>query len=406
MSELEGRCVVVGVSGGIAAYKAAELVSRLAQEGAVVRVVLTHHATQFVGPVTFQALSGNPVYTETFAAPETYGMGHLSLAGGAAALVVAPATANLLAKAAHGLADDLLSTTLLSVTCPVILAPAMNEAMWRNPLVQANVAALRAAGHRFVGPESGWLACRQAGEGRMAEVAHLTAELRQAVWPEQDLAGRRVLVTAGPTREPLDAVRFLSNPSTGKQGYALAEAARIRGAEVVLVSGPTTLPAPWGIELVQVGTAAEMLQAVRARCHDMDLLVGAAAVGDWAPLNPAAGKPAKSAGNQTVELAPTEDIIAAVAAGARPRQVVVGFAAEVGEAAEKAAEKLRRKRLDLIVANDVSSPEAGFAADTNQVTLIDSAGGVEPLPPMSKREVGHAVCRRAAALLAAKAGTA
>ncbi|NUQ01692.1 MAG: bifunctional phosphopantothenoylcysteine decarboxylase/phosphopantothenate--cysteine ligase CoaBC, partial [Armatimonadetes bacterium] len=231
MSDLNGRTIVVGVCGGIAAYKTAELVSKLAQAGANVRVVMTAHATEFVGPVTFQALSGNPVYTATVAAPETYGMGHLSLAK-ADLVVVAPATANLLAKAAHGLADDLLSTTLTAVSCPILLAPAMNSAMWANTMVQRNVALLVQAGYHLVGPARGWLACREVGEGRMSDPPEILEAVRGLLGAAQDLRGRKVLITAGPTREAIDAVRYLTNPSTGRQGYALAEAAQRRGAEV------------------------------------------------------------------------------------------------------------------------------------------------------------------------------
>lgn len=398
MTEFAGRTVLVGVSGGIAAYKTCDLVSKLAQAGANVRVVMTRHATEFVGPVTFQALSGNPVYTETFAAPEAYGMGHLALATDAAALVVAPATANLLAKAAVGLADDLLSTTLLAVTCPLLYAPAMNSAMWANPLVQRNVATLRATGAHFVGPGSGWLACRQSGEGRMAEVPEILEALRALVAPVQDLAGRRVLVTAGPTLEHLDPVRFVSNPSSGKQGYALAAAAADRGAQVTLVSGPVELPAPRGVELVRVVSAAQMAEAVLSRCDEADVIVGVAAVGDWTPAAPSDRKRPKGE-LLTVEFVPTQDIIAAVGARRRPGQVVVGFAAETHELLAHAADKLARKGLDLIVANDVSAPDAGFGGEGNRVTLLDAAGGVEALPAMSKRAVAERVWERVVALL-------
>ncbi|MCC7491505.1 MAG: bifunctional phosphopantothenoylcysteine decarboxylase/phosphopantothenate--cysteine ligase CoaBC [Fimbriimonadaceae bacterium] len=398
MSALENRTIVLGVTGGIAAYKAADLTSKLAQAGAKVRCVLTAQATEFVGPTTFQALSGNPVYTATVAPPETYGMGHLALAR-ADLLIVAPATANLLAKAAHGLADDLLSTTLTAVTCPVLLAPAMNAAMWANTLVQRNVATLRAAGYHFVGPATGWLACREEGAGRMAEPAAILDAAEVLLWPQRDLLGRRVLVTAGPTREALDAVRFLSNPSTGKQGYAIATAARLRGAAVVLVSGPTHLPDPPGVTVERVTTAAAMQAAVLAQWPTCDLFVGAAAVGDYAPLDPAADKPAKVAGELTVRLAATPDIIAGVARARRPGQVVVGFAAETHDLLAHARAKLARKGLDLLVANDVSAPDAGFAGDSNRVTILSANGAAEELPALSKRDVGHELLARAARLL-------
>jgi len=397
MSELAGRTIVVAVGGGIAAYKVADLVSKLAQEGALPRVIMTAHATEFVGPATFQALSGQPVHTATFAAPETYGMGHLSLQATADALLVAPATANLLAKAAAGICDDLVSTTIASLTCPILFAPAMNSVMWHQPANQRNLATLRADGRTIVGPGSGWLACREVGEGRLAEVPALLDALRVAVWPEKDLAGRRVLITAGPTREPLDAVRFVSNPSTGKQGYAMAAAARIRGAEVTLVSGPVSLPAPDGVELVQIASAAEMAAAVWSRCEAADVVIGGAAVGDYAPVAPALDKPAKSPDGLTLRLEPTADIIAEVGRRRRPGQVLVGFAAETHDLADHALEKLRRKGLDFIVANDVSAPDAGFGTDLNRVRIFGADGSDEALEPMSKRAVAHAVLRRAAA---------
>ncbi len=398
MSTFAAKRLVVGVTGGIAAYKAADLVSKLAQAGAEVRVVMTAHATEFVGPTTFQALSGNPVYTATFAAPEAYGMGHLSLAS-ADAVVVAPATANLLGKAAAGLADDLLTTTLLAVTCPVLLAPAMNQAMWHHPLVQRNVATLQDAGYQFVGPSSGWLACRQQGDGRMADVPNIVAALEALLFAERDLTGRRVLITAGPTREPLDAVRFVSNPSSGRQGYALARAAALHGATVTLVSGPTELPAPPGVERVSVNTAAEMAAAVLARWPEADVFVGAAAVADYAPADPDPRKRAKAGDTISIALHRTPDIIAAVAAQRRPGQVVVGFAAQTHEVIERAQEKLQRKGLDLMVANDVSQPGRGFGGDDNQVTLLHADGRREDLPSLSKLDVGHEVLRRVAALL-------
>jgi phosphopantothenoylcysteine decarboxylase/phosphopantothenate--cysteine ligase len=399
--DLAGRGIVVGVSGGIAAYKAADLVSRLVQAEARVRVVMTAHATQFVGPVTFQALSGEPVLTETFAAPEAYGMGHLSLAATAEALVLAPATANLLAKAAAGIADDLLSTTLLSVTCPILWAPAMNQAMWRHPATRRSVETLAAFGHHFVGPGAGWLACRQSGEGRLAEVSEIVAELRRLLWRDRDLAGRRVLVSAGPTREHLDPVRFLSNPSSGRQGYAIAEAARLRGAEVTLVAGPTHLLPPVGVELVPVVSAAEMAQAVLSRCAGADLVIAAAAVGDYAPVQTADRKLPKGEG-LTLNLAPTEDIIAAVAARRRPGQVLVGFAAQTHDTLERAAAKLAAKGLDLIVANDVSEAGAGFGGEGNHVWMLDAGGGVEEVGPAGKDEIAHVVLGRAVRLLEAK----
>jgi len=401
MRSWQDKTVLVGVSGGIAAYKSCELVSRLVQSGARVRVVMTAHATQFVGPVTFQALSGNPVHVETFAAPEAYGMGHLALAQDAAALVVAPATANVLGKAAAGLADDLLTTTLLSVACPILFAPAMNPAMWANPIVQRNLALLADHGRAFVGPTAGWLACRDEGEGRMAEPAAILDALDDLLWPVKDLVGRTVLVTAGPTREALDPVRFVSNPSSGKQGYALAIAARRRGARVVLVSGPTALAPPAGVELVCVVSADEMAAAVLARCAQADLVVGVAAVGDWAPVAPAARKQPKGEGELVLRLRATTDIIAAVAARRRAGQVLVGFAAESHDCLAHAADKLARKGLDLIVVNDVTAADAGFALDTNRVTILGADGTAVGVGPCAKEEVAHAVLDAAVVRLGA-----
>ena len=391
MSEFTDRTIVLGVCGGIAAYKAADLVSKLSQAGANVRVVMTANAQQFITPVTFQALSGNPVYTETFAAPEAYGMGHLSLAGSADLLLVAPATANLLAKAATGIADDLLSTTILSVTCPVLHAPAMNHAMWDNPIVQRNVAALREVGHQFVGPGSGWLACREVGAGRLADTAEILAAVRPLLGPRDDYAGRTVLITAGPTREAIDAVRFISNPSSGKQGYALAAAAAARGAEVILVSGPTALAPPRGVETVNVVSAAEMLEAVLTRCGEADVVIGAAAVADHTPAHPAPGKPPKSTAKVHLELVPTVDIIGTVGQRKRPGQVVVAFAAQTDRVLELAAQKRLAKQADVMVANDISAPGAGFAGDTNQVTILGPGEQVVEVPPGAKLAVAHAL---------------
>lgn len=395
MTDLANRTILLGVSGGIAAYKAADLTSKLSQAGARVRVILTSHGVEFISPVTFQALSGEPVHTSTFAAPETYGMGHLALAAGAAALVVAPATANVLAKAAAGLADDLLSTTLLSVTCPVLFAPAMNPAMWAQPSTQRNVAQLAADGRHFVGPEEGWLACRERGVGRMASPEEIVWALRRLVFEPRDLDGARVLITAGPTHEHLDPVRYLSNPSTGRQGYALAEAALLRGARVTLVTGPSQLTPPTGAAVVAVTTAAEMATATLAAAPRHDVVIGCAAVGDYTPTGPADRKLPKQP-RLTLDLTTTQDIIAAVAAARQPRQLVVGFAAETHDALATAAAKRAAKGLDLIVVNDMTEPGAGFGGPDNHVTLLDEAGP-RHLSPRSKLQVAHAVLEWVAA---------
>ncbi len=399
MGLLDGKLVVVGVSGGIAAYRSCELVRLLVKDGARVQVVLTEYAARLVGPLTFQALSGRPVEVGQGGALGEAGMDHIDLGREAAALVIAPATANTLAKLACGLADNLLTTTVLASRAPVVLAPAMNTRMWENPLTRANLARLLALPRfRAVGPGEGALACGEEGAGRMAEPADILEAVRAAVSP-QDLAGRRVLVSAGPTREPLDPVRYLSNRSSGRMGHALARVAARRGAEVVLVCGPTALPPPPGVRLVPVLTAADMARAVRAEAGRADALLMAAAVADFTPRRPAAGKLKKARGAPALELVPTEDILASLAARRGRPRVRVGFAAETGDPLPAAREKLRRKRLDLVVANDVSQPDAGFDVDTNRVQLVDAARA-EALPLASKEEVAARVLDRVAALLA------
>ncbi|HIE51351.1 MAG TPA: bifunctional phosphopantothenoylcysteine decarboxylase/phosphopantothenate--cysteine ligase CoaBC [Armatimonadetes bacterium] len=394
----QGKTIVVGVTGSIAAYKAADLVSRLTQAGADVRVILTAHAQEFIAPLTFRTLSGREALTDLFAAPEAYRIRHLSLAEQADALIVAPATANLIGKAAAGIADDLLTTTLLAVTCPLLFAPAMNEAMYRNALVQRNLEVLREHGCLIIEPEEGWLACRQVGRGRLAATETLVQALALALWQPKDYAGRRVLVTAGPTREFLDPVRFLSNPSSGKMGYALAAAAAQRGASVTLVSGPTNLPPPYGVERVEVTSAAEMHAAVMARAAEQEVILGAAAVADYAPAERASQKVKKSEAEWTLTLRPTPDILAEL--GQRKgNTVLVGFAAETENLAAHAQEKLRAKNLDAIAANDLTRAETGFQSDTNAVTLFFRDGRREDLPLMSKNALAHALLERIRPLL-------
>jgi phosphopantothenoylcysteine decarboxylase/phosphopantothenate--cysteine ligase len=366
------RTVVLGVGGGIAAYKAVEVARAVVKGRGVVRVAMTASATHFVGPLTFQAVSGAPVLTDLFepAVEQTYG--HLGLARAADLFVVAPATADLIARLRAGMGDDAVTTTALAVTCPVLVAPAMNTRMWKNPAVQENLAALRARGWHVVGPGSGSLADGDFGEGRMAEpeeIAMAAARLLGNV----DLAGRRVLVTAGPTREPIDPVRFISNPSSGKMGYALAAVAARRGAEVVLVSGPVTIPEPGGVRVIHVDTAEEMARAVEAQTGALDLFIAAAAVSDYRPKVVAVQKIKKGPGGETLELARTPDILAGIGerfGGQSGGPVLVGFAAETEEVIARAREKLKTKRCDLVVANKVGSPGAGFGGDTNRVALV------------------------------------
>ncbi|HVO19127.1 MAG TPA: bifunctional phosphopantothenoylcysteine decarboxylase/phosphopantothenate--cysteine ligase CoaBC [Anaeromyxobacter sp.] len=384
--DFRNQTVVLGVGGGIAAYKACELARLVVKGGGRVRVAMTAAATRFVTPLTFQALTGAPVLVDLLdpAAESTYG--HLAMARLADLVVVAPATADLLARLRAGMADDAVTTTVLAATCPVLLAPAMNTRMWRNPVTQENVAALRGRGMQLCGPAAGELADGDVGEGRLAEPADIALAAARLLG-RQDLAGRRVLVTAGPTREPIDPVRFLSNPSSGKMGYALARVAARRGAEVVLVSGPTELPDPEGVRVIRVVTAEEMAGAVGAEAAAMDLFVGAAAVSDYRPARPAPQKIRKGPGDETLVLARTPDILAGLGerfAGKAGGPVLVGFAAETEEVIARAREKLRRKRCDLVVANKVGAPGAGFGGDSNRVALVSASELAEIEGPKEK----------------------
>lgn len=402
---LAEKRIVLGVSGGIAAYKACDLVSRLKKRGAQVRVVLTKHACEFVPPLTFETLSGNPAYTDAF--DRKFEIEHVALAKWADAMVVAPATANALAKMAAGIADDLLTTTLLAVTAPVVAAPAMNAAMWRHPATRANAALLRSRGVRFVGPASGHLACGDDDVGRMSEPEAIVEAL-EALFAEggrsgaaRDLSGRRILVTAGPTVERIDPVRFITNRSTGKMGYAIAAAAARRGAEVVLVSGPVSLPCPDGVERVSVESSQELCDAVLGRAGDCDAVIQAAAPADFTPAAFSETKIKKTGEGMALELRPTTDIAAALGARKRPGQVLVAFAAETNDLIDNARGKLARKNADLVVANDVTRPGAGFGADTNIVSLVTRDSARE-LPVMPKSEVADAILDAVAALLEGK----
>ena len=372
MGTFRDRTVILGVGGGIAAYKACEIVRLLVKGGADVRVVMTPNATRFVGPLTFQALSGHPVLVDLLDPASEASYGHLELARRADLLLVAPATANLIARLRAGMGDDAVTTTALACTCPVLLAPAMNTRMWEGAAVQDNMGALRARGVHVVGPSSGELADGDVGEGRLADPPEIAAAAARLLGP-RDLTGRRVLVTAGPTREPLDPVRHLSNPSTGRMGFELARAAARRGAEVLLVSGPTSLRDPDGVRVVRVGTAEEMAAAVLGAAGDQDVFVAAAAVSDYRPRDPSPSKKKKADGPETLVLERTRDILATVGerlAGRDRSPVLVGFAAETEEVVQNAREKLRRKRCDLVVANAVGEPGAGFGGDRNRVSIV------------------------------------
>jgi phosphopantothenoylcysteine decarboxylase/phosphopantothenate--cysteine ligase len=403
---LKDRRIVLGITGGIAAYKAADLASKLTQAGARVDVVMTAAATRFIAPLTFQALTGRPVYTDLWTPTPETALPHIALGEAADLVVIAPATADFLAKMAHGLADDLLSTLCLAARAPILVAPAMDVGMWAHPATQENVARLRARGVEIIGPAYGRMASGLEGWGRMVEPAELLGHIRRALGRNGPLAGRRVVVTAGPTYEPIDPVRFVGNRSSGKQGFALAQAALDRGAEVVLIAGPVALETPVGARRIDVGTAAEMAEAVWREAEAADVLLMAAAVADYRPAQSQPFKIKRGEG-LALELIPTVDILAGVAArraSAGKPHVIVGFAAETRDLLENAQAKLRAKGLDLIVANDVTEPGAGFAVDTNRVTLIDARGRIEPLPLMSKAAVAEAILDRVVALLSATGG--
>ena len=386
---LRDKKIVLCVTGGIAAYKACELTSRLKKRGAEVRVVLTAHACSFVPPLTFETLSGNPAYTDAF--ERKFEIEHVALAKWADAVVVAPATANILAKMACGIADELVSTTLLAATAPVLVAPAMNAAMWRNPATQANVNALSARGIRFVGPESGFLACGDADVGRMSEPEQIVNALDRMLEPaKRDLEGKTVLVTAGPTVEKIDPVRFITNRSTGKMGYAIAEAAAERGAKVILASGPVNLNAPKGVERISVESSKQLCDAVLSHSGGADVVIQAAAPADFTPETVAEHKIKKTGDGMTLKLVPTTDIARELGRRKKPNQILVAFAAETDDLIENAKRKLEKKNADLVVANDVTRPGAGFGTETNIVTLV-TRDRAEALPMMSKRGVADAI---------------
>jgi len=386
---LEGRELILGVTGSIAAYKAVYLLRELGRLGAGVTVCLSEHAREFVGPLTFRTLSGRPVLTNLFDPQSPDAVEHVALAERCHAVVVAPATANLIAKAAHGIADDFLTTLLLAARAPVLMVPAMDGGMWEHPAVVANVGTLRARGVTVLEPDSGALASGLSGKGRFPEIADIVESLHRVLAPAKDLAGERVLVTAGPTREPIDPVRYISNRSSGKMGYGLAVAALRRGATVTLVSGPTALTPPAGAVFVPVQTAEEMREAVLHHLAKATIVIKAAAVADYRARHAASAK-IKGKHDLTLELTPNADILAEVAAR-RTGAFVVGFAAETNDVAANARAKLEAKGIDLLVANDVSRSGIGFDADDNEVLLLDRWGGARPLPKMPKTAVADAI---------------
>ena len=395
---LTGKNVVLGVTGGIAAYKACEVVSRLRKLHAEVDVIMTQNATKLVAPLTFETLSCRPVCVDTFSRTESWDVKHISLAQKADLMLVAPATANIMAKLANGIADDMLSTTLLATKAPILLAPAMNTGMWTAEATQHNLCVLRERGVHTVGPANGFLACGDNGAGRMSEAVEIVEAATALLCPVRDLEGLNVLVTAGPTVERIDPVRYLTNDSSGKMGSALAEAAQKRGAQVTLLSGPVHLPCPAGVEKVNVTSTMSLYQAMMERCENQDIIVQAAAPADYRVEHPADQKIKKNTGEALVlTLVENPDIAKAVGERKRPGQVLVGFAAETQNVLDNAQQKLSKKHLDLIVANDVTAEGAGFGVDTNIVTLI-TKDGADPLPKMSKKDVADHIWSKALSL--------
>jgi len=398
---MKKKRIVLGITGSIAAYKAIELTSLLVKKGYEVHVIMTRAATKFVTPLTIQTISQHPVHVEMFDSPKDWEIGHISLAQRADVILIAPATANFIGKLAAGLADDLLSATLLATRAPVIIAPAMNVGMYENPIFQKSMQFLREQGYFFVEPDEGRLACGTTGKGRLAELDKIVSALEKIFSAKHELSGKHVLVTAGPTREPIDPVRFLSNYSSGKMGYAIAQEARERGACVTLVSGPCHIEPPAGVDLIPVETAQEMFDAVIKHFNGADVVIKAAAVADFRPKQKAAEKIKKHEATMTLELERNPDILQYLGDNKRD-QVLVGFAAETENIMKNAEAKLNRKNLDLLVANDLTEEGAGFGVDTNVATLFFPGGAVRKLPKMTKKELARVIIDEVTKLLTTK----
>lgn len=386
---LKGKTVVLGVTGGVAVYKAAEITSRFVKLGADVKVIMTEHAGKFVAPLTFQAISNNPVVTDMFAPSTRWDVEHISLAKAADLFIIAPATANVIGKINAGIADDMLTTTVMATKAPVLLAPAMNVNMYENPITQRNICDLKALGYHFVDPGEGFLACGDLGKGRLEDPIKIVERGLGLICGTDELKGKKVLVTAGPTREALDPVRYLTNHSSGKMGYAIAKQARLRGAEVVLISGAKDLEPPFGIEVIHVNSAAEMFEAVMQHL-EVDIIVKAAAVGDYRPAQASDIKIKKMPGDMAIPLTRNKDILFEIGQ-VKTSQYLVGFAAETNDVIENAQKKMVKKNLDMIVANDITAEGAGFKSNTNLVTLLHKNGGQEELALMSKEEVASKI---------------
>lgn len=393
---LNGKHIVLGVTGSIAAYKTASLASMLVKQQADVTVVMTKNATNFINPITFESLTGNKCLVDTFDRDFEFQVEHVSLAKQTDVFLVAPASANVIAKAAHGIADDMLTTTLLACQCPKIFAPAMNTRMYQNPIVQDNIGLLKKYGMEVVSPASGYLACGDTGEGKMPEPEVLYEAVVRALAPK-DLVGKKILVTAGPTQEKLDPVRYISNHSTGKMGYAIALSAVRRGADVTLVSGKTNLQAPDGVRFVPVVSAADMAEAVKSAAPEQDIIIKAAAVADYRPAVTADEKMKKKEGELSIALERTEDILAWLGAHRLEGQILCGFSMETENLLENSRAKLEKKKIDMIVANSLRQEGAGFGVDTNVVTLLTKEGA-EELPLLSKEEVADRLLDRLLAL--------
>jgi phosphopantothenoylcysteine decarboxylase / phosphopantothenate---cysteine ligase len=403
MPILKDKTIVVGVSGGIAAYKSAELVRQLIARGARVRVMMTRNACEFITPLTLQTLSQSPVATDTFSLTQESEIGHIRLADSADAIVIAPATADVIAKAAVGIADDIVTTVLLAARCPIAFAPAMNVHMYEHPTVAYNLARLKSRNVTIIEPAEGELACGYEGKGRMSEPETIVEEIERMLSPH-DLVNERILVTAGPTQEAIDPVRFVSNRSSGKMGFAIARAAWRRGASVRLISGPSSLATPHGVDRIDTASAAEMLGATRRNFPWCSTLVMAAAIADFRPSQRAEQKIKKNAKAMRIELAPIADELPRLAAK-KGNRVLIGFAAETEDLERHARDKLKRKQLDLIVANDVTQEGAGFGVDTNVVTLIGARGHAESLPKLSKDEVADRILDRLVKSRASRSGS-
>jgi len=392
---LSNKTIILGITGSIAAYKAAEIASQLTQAGAKVNVIMTKEAIEFISPFTFWAITDRPVVTKMFDLASESSIEHISLAKAADIVVIAPATANIIAKLAAGIADDMLCCTVLATKAPVLIAPAMETNMYNNPATQDNLSELKARNFMIIAPATGRLASGKEGPGRLADITDIIGSICQVLGRGGDLVGKHILVTAGGIQEPIDPVRYISNRSSGKMGYALAEAARDRGAKVTLITAPTSLPEPIGVDVVKVNTAQEMRQAVENVTPRVDALVMAAAVADYRPIKAAKDKIKKGEARLTLELECTPDILGSV----KGNFIKVGFAAESSNLVENAKRKLKQKGLDLIVANDITATDSGFGADTNRVTIIDREGKVDSLALLAKREVADKILDRVVKLL-------